>query len=391
MSAVANGGVVHVVAGPDGHGVTRHALGLLGRAPLAHHRVLRLAGLPDSSTQEVVERLASAPGSSLLHLHLTDHLYAASATQCAEIVTRLAQRRRIGLTLHDLPAPGDGPGRYERRRAAYGAMAAAAAVVVVASGHEARLLRTCLTEEGVEPGGDIHVVPLPLGTPVPPPEREKLLSVALANGGGGADGQVRAALPAQALPSGHLSEPGSARDLVVFGFVYPGKGHVPAIEALSGPPPLPPDVGVMAMGAVSPGHDHLVDELTSRAARLGRRFTVTGHVPDEEVVAWLRSAAVPVAPHEHVSASGSIGSWLSAGRRPVVPAGDYADELESRCPGALLRYGPDTPFASLAEAARAALDDPALTWLAPDVRLHPTPDEAAAAYARILDTIAQVR
>lgn len=360
--------VVHVVPGPDGHGVTRHALSLLTRGSLAHHDILRVSDLratsgdapegPEGRAEVVAQRLA-APAAALLHLHVTDHLYAGSAGECALVVEALAQGRRVGLTLHDLPSPGDGPGRYERRRAAYAAMARAAAVVIVASHHEERLLREALQAEGLEPGGEVHVVPLPLEPPTLP-------------------------------PSSTLPEPrhGHQRDIVVFGFLYPGKGHVPAIDALVGPPPLPADTGVTALGAVSPGHEYLVGELTARAAALGRRFTVTGHVPDDELVARLRSAALPAAPHEHVSASGSIGSWFTAGRRPLAPVGDYVDELESRCPGAVLRYGPGTPFANLTEAARAALDDAALTWLGPEVDLHPTPDEAAAEYARILDAVA---
>lgn len=355
--------VVHVVAGPDAHGVTRHALSLLGCDALAHHDILRVPDLRSTASASgeaeraaaVAGRLA-APEADLLHLHVTDHLYADSAGGCARVVQQLAEGRRVGLTLHDLPSGGDGPGRYERRRAAYAAMARAASVVIVASRHEERLLRTALAEEGFTAGGELHVVPLPLAHPAGPPD-----------------------------PQPHH---GRQRDLVVFGFVYPGKGHVPAIDALVGPPALPADVGVAALGAVSPGHEHLVDELASRADALGRRFTVTGHVPEAELIARLRSAAVPVAPHEHVSASGSIGSWCSTGRRPLVPAADYVDELESRCPGAVLRYGVGGAFASLTEAARAALDDPGLTWLGPEVELHPTPDEAAAGYARILDEVA---
>ena len=356
--------VTHVVAGPDGHGVTRHALGLLAREALGHHRVLRLPDAGhEASPAEAVERLAAAPD-GLLHLHLTDHLYAPSAPECAGIVTALARHRRIGLTLHDLPAPGDGPGRYERRRAAYARMALAAAVVVVSSRHEERLLRSALTEEGFgrAAGGQVHVIPLPLERPEP------------------ADAEQTTAIS--------TDTPAGPRDLVVFGFLYPGKGHVPAIDALAGSPPLPADVGVTALGAVSAGHEHLPGELQARAAALGRRFTATGHVPDEEVTARLRAAAVPVAPHEHISASGSIGSWLGAGRRPLVPVGTYVDELESRCPGALFRYGPGTGYATLADAARAALDDPRLTWLAAGVELHPSPDEAAAEYARVLDAVA---
>ena len=50
----------------------------------------------------------------------------------------------------------------------------------------------------------------------------------------------------------------------------------------------------------------------------------------------LRDVTVPLAPHTHVSASGSINSWIAAGRRPLVPAGRYVSELDRRLPGSVL-------------------------------------------------------
>ena len=84
---------------------------------------------------------------------------------------------------------------------------------------------------------------------------------------------------------------------------------------------------------------------------------MTGYVPDDELPALLRSAVVPVAPHEHLSASGSINSWIGAGRRPLVPRSDYVAELEERSPGCVWVY--DDLRAALARAWR----DPAATWL----------------------------
>ncbi|GAB47363.1 hypothetical protein [Mobilicoccus pelagius] len=355
--------VLHLVPGPDRHGVTRHALDLLGRPALADHSVRRVvedgpAATTDDTTAlleaAVVDAAEAGRGEDAraphVHLHLTDHLLAPTAGECAEIFVALAARHPVSLTLHDLPQPADGPGRYERRRAAYARMAEASRGVVVASDHERALLTTALAEEG-RAAPPIVVVPLPLD----PPD-----------------------------PRGPVS-PAGPRSLAVFGWLYPGKGHADALEALATLGGDAADVGLVALGEVSPGHEDEAHTLRRRAHELGRTVTVTGHLPDDAVRDALRTAWIPVAPHRHVSASGSIGSWLAAGRRPLVPTGTYVDEIESRCPGASFRYGPGTDHPDLAAAARAALADPSLTWLDPGARLTPDGDGAAAALARAVE------
>ena len=350
--------VVHLVPGPERHGVTRHALDLLGRPAAAGHLVRRV--LPEgpgaqpraADTQDAL--LAALPRRDApvhVHLHLTDHLLAPTAGACAEVVEGLADEVPLSLTLHDLPQPADGPGRYERRRAAYARMATRARGVVVASEHERTLLLTALAAERL-PAPPIAVVPLPLH----PPE-----------------------------PGGPLA-PAGPRAVAVFGYLYPGKGHRDALEALPALGAGYADVGLVALGEVSPGHEHEAEALRERAATLGRTLTITGHLPEAQVREALRRAWVPLAPHRHVSASGSIGSWLSAGRRPLVPTGTYVDELDARCPGALLRYGPGTEHADVAQAVRAAFDTPSLTWLDPAVRLTPDGAQAATALVRTVET-----
>lgn len=436
--------VVHVVPGPARHGVTRHALEIVtalqaGARPGAEvrHELLRILtggdGGEDGGTGAgagadlrhgdgsdhgddldlgldlaATAALAALPNDpdTVLHLHLTDHLLGTSATRCADLVEALARRRPVSLTLHDLPQPEPGDdaasttGRYARRRRAYARMAAQARGVVVASDHERALLTRALAAEGLCAGGPIEVIPLPIAGPIP------------SHRPASPTGSPAAEAPTAARDDGRGDQP---RDLVVFGYLYPGKGHAAALEALAAldvpaasaaladlsdasgvpdvfdgaagadrsaaggstiaPTPEPrqrfADVGLLALGEPSPGHDDLVAQYAARARELGRRFVVTGYLPEAEVLHRLRAAAVPVAAADHISASGSIGSWLAAGRRPLVPAGPYADELDARCPGALLRYGAGLDHATLAEAVRAALEDPTLTWLAEDVLLGP--------------------
>ncbi|WP_226913266.1 glycosyltransferase family protein [Gephyromycinifex aptenodytis] len=338
----------HLVVGPPQHGVTRHGAGIAAMHP---YEVIRTQDAPAS---------AELPTDGLLHLHVTDRLFGSGPQEAAEAVLAIAAQRACSLTLHDLPQPSDGPTNHPRRAQAYARMAAASVGVIVASEHEAGLLRAACELAGVKPVR-IEVVPLPIDV-LP------LADVA------GAAARAAAVRP---------------RQIGVLGFLYPGKGHDLALEACAS---CPADVGLLALGRPSPGHEDLVEELTARAEVLGRTFEISGYVPDDQLTDRLRSIAVPVAPHEHLSASGSIGSWIAAGRRPLVPSSAYVAELQARNPQSVLEYGPDAPAGSppsLREALQAALQDPALTWLPPGTQVGPTSAEAAAAYAAILRRWAQ--
>ena len=82
----------------------------------------------------------------------------------------------------------------------------------------------------------------------------------------------------------------------------------------------------------SPGHEELVDDAAGRARAVGRRFTRHRLGARRRPGRHLRAVAVPVAAHQHVSASGSVGSWLSAGRRPLVPAPPGPTSSRRGCP-----------------------------------------------------------
>ena len=158
------------------------------------------------------------------------------------------------------------------------------------------------------------------------------------------------------------------RSVVILGFVYPGKGHDEALDA------LPVGAGLVALGRASDGHQDLVEQLEQQAARLGRRFSASGFVPDAELPGHLRRAAVPLAPHRQVSASASIATWLAAGRRPLVPDTPYAREIAAAYPDTL------TIYTALAPALAHAWDHPGTTWLAPGTRIGPTSADVASAY-----------
>ena len=324
--------VTHVVVGPPRHGVVRFGCEL--------HAAMVAAGA-SSSLQRYgrADEIQFSADDSGIHLQFTDRVFGSTPEEAAQAVcTLVADADRAGLrvttTLHDLPQPSDGR-NHQRRTTAYADVCARVHAVVVSSEHERALLR------GYAPAR-VAVVPLPVTFTYSEQTDVQSLSVG------------------------------------VFGFVYPGKGHLEVIDALAG---VAADVELVAIGEVSQGHDDLIATLHHHAESARVRFRLTGHVPDSDVAGMLRGVTVPIAPHRHVSASGSINSWLSAGRRPLAPVNRYTDEIRLRNPEALQRY-PDTGT-GLRTAIRQALDQPALTWLPESAVLTPTPDEAAAQYARL--------
>ena len=223
----------------------------------------------------------------------------------------------------------------------YRAVLAASAGVVCNSHHEIALLR----EGGMLAADDLDpsVVPLPMvGPAIEPP---------------------KATMP---LPS-------TRHEVAILGFVYPGKGHAEAIRATSQLDPAP---AVRALGQASHGHEADLAVLQTLARDLGVEFTVTGWLPDAELTRACRAAAIGLAAHTHLSASGSINSWIGAGRRPLVADSRYAREIDRLRPGTVCRY----PAGELTGALRAALEDPVGTWLSRSAVRAPTLTDTARSY-----------
>nr|WP_254925590.1 MULTISPECIES: glycosyltransferase [unclassified Rhodococcus (in: high G+C Gram-positive bacteria)] len=315
--------VHHLVIGPPEHGVTRCA-----------------RELASATASPVISSFESLPVDIPIHVHFTDRLFGRTAGEAADAFVSAVERHRapITVTLHDIPQASDGTA-FEARTTCYRRVMDCVSAVVVSSMHE-RLLLDDIARDRI----DTRVIPLPIHSATPHPGRRD-----------------------------------AVRNVVgVLGFVYPGKGHEEVLQAMRS---LDTAVDLLSIGSASPGHETMIDELACAAARLGRSFDSTGFVPDADLDELLRSIAIPVAFHRHLSASGSINSWIAAGRRPLVPRGRYVEEIEANSPGTLWIH--ENSVDGLAAAMIEALDHPEKTWQQPGVVPYPTLHQAATLYSAL--------
>ncbi|MEJ7650269.1 MAG: hypothetical protein WKF57_14740 [Nakamurella sp.] len=313
MTAPTAPAALHLVFGPPEHGVTRHALAL---ADAAGESICHLDPPAHPTLGTVLRALSeqSPPSGTPVHLHVTDRLLGATPADAAELVEGLAAVHPVSVTLHDLPQPSDGPERFARRATAYHRIAAVAISVQVSSRHERALLAAIAPE--------VRTVVVPL--PVP-----------------GRPAALRPAAAVRAAPT-----------VGILGYLYPGKGHAEVLAALD---QLGRDeVGLVALGGPSAGHDWLVDDLRHRAG--GRALDITGYLDDDELDRRISAVTVPVVAPSHVSASGSLHRWIGCGRRPVTLDNPYSREVAELLPGSVILTD-DLPSAIV-----AALLRPATTW-----------------------------
>ena len=332
----------HVVVGPPRHGVVTFALALAESIDRLNRPapVIRVADWTE--LESALQRFDPSGG---VHLNFTDRLFGATPADAAERVVALvhlldAAGAGVTATLHDVPQAVDG-GNYRQRIDAYRTVCAALRGRATNSEHE----RSLLHESAIAEPADVIVVPLPLHV-----DEQYLRPIA-----------------------------GGSPSVAVLGFVYPGKGHHEVIAAMTH---APPDAEFLAIGECSTGHEDLADELAGAARAAGRRFTLTGYVASERLSAVLHGVTVPVAHHRHVSASGSLNTWIGAHRRPLVPINRYTIEHDRRHPGTVQLY-PDTAE-GLATAIETAFAAPDSTWLAEGVGSGAPPAETARRYAEAL-------
>lgn len=300
--------VQHLVMGPQRHGVVRHGLGLASAAASGEgleHRLLR----------GEIGRPPRPGAGGVLHVSFTDHLFGPGPEAAVDAVLDLAEAALLSVGVHDVPQPQEGRERFARRATAYRRLIAAADAVIANSRHEAaQLLELC-----PQARQRLHVVPLPLEQPAgPAPTRQ------------GAQ-----------VPAPAIEEAAAAPVVGLLGFVYPGKGYEAVVEA------VPAGTRIRVLGAVAEGHADYADGLAARAAERGVGLEITGFVPEAELARALASIDVPVCPHRHVSASGSLNTWIAHGRVPLALEGPYMREVAQRWPGRVRLCAPDELAAQL--------------------------------------------
>ena len=239
--------VVVVAPGPDEHGIVRYA-----RRSAIDAGARFVPAPAGEAAPEAIAAAAPPDEVDVLHVHYSDQLFGRRCEEGPVVAGRLVERfdRPTVVTFHDVPG-GSGDERNARRAAAYRIVAALADDVLVASEGERDHLRAA----GVH--HDIGVVPMSW-EPLPP----------------GGVAPLLAAVPV----------------VGVLGFIFPGKGHLDVVEAVS---QLDIPVEVWAIGRASDGHDELLDQLVDTAARRGVTLRVTGFVADEDLAALLPRGGRP--------------------------------------------------------------------------------------------------
>lgn len=334
-----------VMIGPPEHGVVQYGHELSAAVQSAGSRCA-VHSFPD-----VESALAMVATAHRIHLQVTDRILGSTPEKAAENLERMAALTSLSITLHDLPQDSDGAA-YSRRVAAYSRFVGAASAVAVNSQHEARLL-----SEHVDRSFERAAI-IPLGTRVATTAREDRTG----------ESPSDRARPLTAL---------------IAGYIYPGKGHSEVIDAIAdararleadGESPGP--AGVVAIGGPSLGHEADLEALRVRARHVGVWFEASGYLDPSSYRRATAAEGIPVAAHQHVSASRSMLDWLEQGRRPLVPHSRYAVEMAALRPGTITLYDPTR----LAEVLADAWRQPGSTRLPAGTSLGPTMRDIAAAY-----------
>jgi glycosyltransferase involved in cell wall biosynthesis len=156
------------------------------------------------------------------------------------------------------------------------------------------------------------------------------------------------------------------RIVTLLGFIHARKGHGLLLEALA---QLPPSVvAVFAGGARDP---RIVEDLLALARSLGvaARLHITGYLPEDKLEQYLAATDLAVCPFYSVAASGSLTSWISAGRPILASDLPLIAEYNAHQPGAIQTFAPLTSHA-LAAAIRSTLERPAESLSDPVRRLQ---------------------
>lgn len=239
----------------------------------------------------------------IVHVHLADRMLENDRQRWNNLFRYVrSQGLPLVLTLHDVPQLEEGAERFNRRRMVTRTLAAAAVLVVVSSESE--------QQRCARMGIATSLVPHPLfPVPVGPAPTDAASQV-------------------------------SARTLVVAGFVHPGKGISEFLDRLGDVRGTALDGWQLRLvGDAAFRHRAYVRHVERSARSVGLDFHHTGPVTTGRWRKEMLDASIPIAPHLHCSASGSILSWSAHGRRPVVSGHPFTRELVAQRPDSMTVVG----------------------------------------------------
>jgi glycosyltransferase involved in cell wall biosynthesis len=172
---------------------------------------------------------------------------------------------------------------------------------------------------------------------------------------------------------------GERKLVTLLGFVYGRKGHRYAVEAV---PYMPDDAIMVYAGGPIEGRTFVHDLALEKARELGLgdRFRITGYLSEEDLGTWIAATHLAILPFTDLSASGSMSSWISAGKPMLVSDLPGTREYARRVPGAFRFFGPaGEPWplgAAISEQLARPLPDPdpAVQLLAQELSMPRTVD-----------------
>jgi glycosyltransferase involved in cell wall biosynthesis len=148
--------------------------------------------------------------------------------------------------------------------------------------------------------------------------------------------------------------------VTLLGFVYGRKGHRYAVDAV---PFMPDDAVMIYAGGPVAGRSFVYDLAASKAQELGLgdRFRITGYLSDEDLETWIAATHLAILPFTDLSASGSLSSWISAGKPMLVSDLPGFREYARRVPGAMNFFNPTEAWplgSAISELLATSLPDP---------------------------------
>jgi glycosyltransferase involved in cell wall biosynthesis len=144
---------------------------------------------------------------------------------------------------------------------------------------------------------------------------------------------------------------GDARVVTLLGFIHTRKGYRLLLDSV---PQLPSDVVVLLAGEpIGAAAAALGD-----AGQYGERVRITGYLPEPELDWYLAATDLAVCPFLHMSASGSLATWISTGRPILASALPQIAEYNEIAPGAISTFTPYTPSALASRVSELLQRDP---------------------------------